>query len=137
MRARACVAGLALLAVGLAAIHGAGQDTKPKIDEKTKALMRRKLECSQKILEALTLNDLNLAAKQAEELLKIRKDPAFKVWKTREYELFGDEFTRTAEGIIAAAKETNLEAAKLHYLGMTLTCFNCHSYTRDSKNKTE
>jgi len=32
-----------------------------------------------------------------------------------------------------AAKDKNLEQAKLSYLGMTLCCFNCHTYVRDQR----
>jgi hypothetical protein len=132
---------LGVLAVGMSALLTAGQPANPtekpkadekKGDEKTKMLMRRKLEHSQKILEALTLNDLDKAAKHSEELLKVRKDPDFKVWKTAEYELWSDEFTRSVEGIIKASRDGNLEAAKLQYLSMTMSCFHCHSYTRDA-----
>jgi hypothetical protein len=106
---------------------------KPKTDEKTSALMRRKLENSQKILEALVTNDLDKASKHSEELLKIRKDPNFKVLKTPEYEIWSEDFTRSVNGIIKASQDKNLEAAKLHYLGMTMSCFNCHTYTRDMR----
>jgi len=106
----------------------------PKIDPaKVKALMRRKLENSQKILEALTLNDLDAAGRHASDLLKLRKDPNFRVIKTPEYELWSDQFTRSAEDLIKAAKDKNLEAGKLSYLGMTLSCFHCHTYVRDFK----
>jgi hypothetical protein len=128
---------LSVLSLGLAVLPGAAQNPKPEEkpqgDEKTKMLMRRKLDHSQKILEALVLNDLDKAGKQAEELLKVRKDPNFKVLKTVEYELWSEEFTRSAEGIIKASKDGNLEAAKLQYLSMTMSCFHCHSYTRDPK----
>jgi hypothetical protein len=42
-----------------------------------------------------------------------------------------EEFTIAAEDLIKAAKSRNLEAAKLQYLGMTMACFHCHTYTRD------
>jgi hypothetical protein len=138
---RMCLVVLAVLCVMLAAIPGAAQNTRPDekqpSDEKTKMLMRRKLDHSQKILEALVLNDLDKAGKQAEELLKVRKDPNFKVMKTVEYELWSEEFTRSAEGIVKASKDGNLEAAKLQYLSMTMSCFHCHSYTRDQKKHLE
>jgi hypothetical protein len=44
-----------------------------------------------------------------------------------------DQFGESAEALLKTAREKNLGAAKLHYLGMTLSCFNCHSYTRDLK----
>ncbi len=154
---RTCMRNLTLVAAALlgAALTGHSQDTRteqpgrpqreaaprqlaradePRKDaEKIKVLMRRKLENSEKILEALSLNDMAAAGKHASELLKIRKDPVFRVIKTPEYELWSDEFTRAAEGIVKAGKDKNLEAGKLAYLGMTLSCFNCHAYVRDLK----
>ncbi|HEV3142980.1 MAG TPA: hypothetical protein VGZ47_03750 [Gemmataceae bacterium] len=128
---------LALLVSGVFFVRGEGQDPKPvekpKPTDKNKELMRRKLEHSQKVLEALVTNDLEMAAKHSEELLKIRKDPNFKALKTTEYELFSDEFTVNVEDLIKAAKDRNLESAKLQYLGMTMACFHCHTYTRDYK----
>ena len=102
--------------------------------QKVQELMRKKLESAQKILEALTLNDVEKAAKHADELMQIRKEVNFKVFKTEQYELWSNEFSQSAEGIMKAAKEKNLEAAKLNYLGMTLACFHCHTYVRDLKS---
>ena len=141
MRRWICLLVVAGLAVGTATFCRGFATSKPedqpKADDKTKALMRRKLEHSHKILEALVLNDLATAGKNAEELLKIRKEPSFKALKTTEYELWSEEFTRSADGIIQAAKDKNLEAAKLHYLGMTMSCFHCHTYTRDMRKGAE
>ena len=102
--------------------------------KKVQELMRKKLENAQKILEALTLNDVEKAAKHADELMNIRKEVNFKVFKTEQYEMWSNEFTQSAEGIKQAAKDKNLEAAKLSYLGMTLACFHCHTYVRDLKS---
>lgn len=136
---------LGALFLGGLAVPGHGQEARPKEQpkqadpkadaEKTKAIMRKKVEHSQKILEALALNDLEAAGKNAEALIQLRKDPLFKTIKTPEYELWSDEFTRSAEGVSKAAKDKNLEAAKLHYLGMTMSCFHCHAYTRDQRKK--
>ena len=99
--------------------------------KKVKELMHRKLEHSQKLLEALVLNDLDKAAQNAEALIRVRKEAAWKIVKTEEYDLWSNDFDRSARGIIQAAKDKNLENAKLHYLGMTLACFHCHTYVRD------
>ena len=133
---RQCVrmAGLAILVSAAIFTRGDGQNPKPPEKPKTdinKELMHRKLEHSQKILEALLTNDLEKTTQHAEELLKIRKDPNFKVVKTKEYEMFSEEFVATAEDLIKAAKNRDLESAKLQYLGMTMACFHCHTYTRD------
>jgi hypothetical protein len=134
MRKSTLAAGFLVLGLVAGSIPGHGQGPAPKEKAKTKKeLMKRKLELGQQLLESLKMNDLGKASKQAEELLKIRKDPAWKVYKSAEYEFLSKDFDRTAEGIIKASKDKNLEAAKLHYLGMTMACFNCHTYVRDRK----
>jgi hypothetical protein len=109
-----------------------GQDKEPE-PKQVKELMHRKLDNAHKMLEALAVNDLDGAAKRADELIKIRKEAAWKIVKTVEYEIWSDEFDRAAQGIIRAAKDKNLEAAKLNYLSMTMSCFHCHTYVRDLK----
>lgn len=108
----------------------ATQQAKP---DDTATLMKKKLEYNQKVLEALTLNDLKKVAEEAQNLVQVRKEAGFRAIKTPEYEMFADDFQRAADAMIKAAREKNLEAAKLHYLGMTLSCFNCHAYVRDVK----
>jgi hypothetical protein len=137
MRQWAQIMVLAAFGLALIFIPGTAQNPKPpekpKPENKNRELMHRKLENSQKLLEALVMNDLDSARKHSEELLKIRKDPDFKVLKTREYELWSEEFTASVEDLIKAAKDGNLESAKLQYLGMTMSCFHCHTYTRDAR----
>jgi hypothetical protein len=123
-----------LLCLSTQAGHGQDRqkaDAERPDPKKVKTLMRRKLDHSQQILEALALNDLKKAAEHAEGLIRVRQEVTWKVLRTKQYEKFSDDFNQSAEGIIKAAKDKNLEAAKIHYLGMTLTCFNCHTYVRD------
>lgn len=101
----------------------------------TAELMRKKLEYSQKLLEALTLNDLDKVVAEAGHLIQVRKEAGFRAIKTPEYEMFADDFQRAADAMVKAAKDKNLETAKLHYLGMTLSCFNCHAYVRDVRKR--
>jgi hypothetical protein len=104
----------------------------PKPDKtKVKELMTRKLEHSQKLLAALVKNDLEKAGAESKELLRIRKEAAWLIVQTESYEMWSKEFTVSADTIIKASKDKNLDAAKLGYLEMTMTCFNCHAYVRD------
>ncbi|MCE9530964.1 MAG: hypothetical protein K8T89_07555 [Planctomycetes bacterium] len=104
----------------------------PKPDKKTvKELMTRKLDHSQKLLAALIKNDLPKAAAETEALIRVRKEAAWMIVKTDTYEMWSKDFTQNAEDLIKAAKDKNLDAAKLRYLELTLTCFHCHAYVRD------
>jgi hypothetical protein len=108
-------------------------DDKQPDEKKVKELMHKKLVASQKVLEGLATNNLEEVAKNADDLARIRKDVSFRVIQTAEYDLWSDEFVRSLETISKAAKDKNLEKAKLGYLSMTLSCFNCHTYVRDQK----
>jgi hypothetical protein len=133
---------VALLAVSLTAgfgiVEGFTQEKRPTKEKtpkpdpkKVKELMTMKLEHSQKLLGALVVNDLDKAAKHAEELMRIRKEASFIIVKTKLYEMWSDEFARSAEKIVKGAKDKNSDTARLAYLEMTMTCFNCHTYVRD------
>jgi hypothetical protein len=129
---------LILLCLGAAVPTVIGDDNKkPKVPrekldpEKVRVLMHKKLDGAQKILAALTLNDLDRTGASAADLLQVSKEAEFLVFKTRDYEMYRDEFRRSAEALVRQAKEKNLEAAKLSYLEMTMSCFHCHAYVRD------
>jgi hypothetical protein len=132
--------GLVLTFVALAACAAAaaGQEQQPtkverqKADpKKVKELMRRKLENAQKILEAITMNDLDKIALHADDLIKVSKEAAWIVFKTPQYEMNSDDFRHSAEKLIRQSKAKDLESAKLTYLEITMTCFHCHRYVRD------
>jgi hypothetical protein len=121
---------LALLALALVlpSLSGHGQDPDEK---KVSALMRKKLEHSQKILEGITTNDPRLIARHADELIAISKEAEWMVLRTPQYEVRSNEFRRTAEELIKNAEDRNLDAAALSYVEMTLTCVKCHKYVRE------
>jgi hypothetical protein len=125
------------LLFALCTANAPGRDDGPagKAKPKTTAeLMKRKLELGQQLLASLTTNDLARASKQAKELLEVRKEASWKAVKSEMYDTLSDDFARAAQQIIKAAKDDNREAAKLAYLGMTMACFNCHTYIRDRKD---
>ena len=93
--------------------------------------MRKKLTHSQKVLEGIAVGDFKLIENNAEELIVISKKASWKVLNTPSYEMFGNEFRRTAETLIKNAKEKNIDAAALNYVDLTLTCVKCHKYVRE------
>src|SRR5262245_64600725 len=99
-----------LLAAGFLSLGGNAAAQK-----KTEELMRRKLEHSQKVLEGIAVNDFTKIAKNAEELIDISKAAEWRALKTPQYEMYSNDFRRTAETLIKNAKEKNLDAAALNY----------------------
>jgi hypothetical protein len=96
-----------------------------------KALMKRKLENSQKILEGVALNDFDKIAKHADDLIMISKATDFKVFKTAQYDLYSNEFRRNAENLGQQAKAKSTDGAALAYVELTLTCVKCHKHVRE------
>ncbi len=112
-----------------------GRAVEPKKEPKTatERLMQRKLQHSQKVLEALALNDFKAISANAEDLIDISKTAEWKVIDTPQYELFSNEFRRQAGQMVKAAKEKNLDGATLAYVEMTMTCVRCHKFVREER----
>jgi hypothetical protein len=94
-------------------------------------LMHKKLKHAQKVLEGLAVNDFDMIAKHAQELMLLSKKAEWMVVKTPKYELRSNEFRRTAEDLIQNAKQKNIDAATLSYMDMTMSCVRCHKYVRE------
>ncbi len=120
---------LALVVVALAAALGLpGHGQEPK---KVGDLMKRKLELSQKVLEGIALNDFDKIGKHGGELIQVSKEAEWKALKTARYELYSNEFRRTAEALVESAKDKSLDGAALAYVDLTLTCVKCHKHVRE------
>jgi hypothetical protein len=102
----------------------------PRDREAVSELMHNKLKHAQKILEGVAVNDFDMIAKHAEELVLLSKKAEWMVFKTPKYELRSNEFRRAAEDLIQNAKQKNLDAAALSYMDMTMSCVRCHKYVR-------
>jgi hypothetical protein len=100
-------------------------------EKKVSALMLRKLDQSQKLLEGVVTKDFKKIAKCAEELIAISKEAEWKVLKTPHYEMYSNDFRRIAESLIKNAEDKNLDAAALSYVELTLSCVKCHKHVRE------
>lgn len=103
----------------------------PKKVESKSDIMKKKLIQSQKLLEGLALQDFDKIGSAADELALLRKEAAWMIIKSKEYEIFSWDFSRQIEAAKRAAKAKNVDAAALAYVDMTLTCVKCHKYVRE------
>ena len=127
MRNLSLVLAAGLLLGGVPTMVGHAED-----DGKTlKALMIKKLENSQKVLDGLALGDFDKIGKHAEELIQISKAAEFRVIKTPQYELHSNDFRRNADTLAQAAKAKNLDGCALAYVELTLSCVKCHKHVRE------
>jgi hypothetical protein len=102
-----------------------------QVDKKTHDLMRKKLDAAQKVLEGIAVNNPNLIALNARELIEISKAVEWRVLKSPQYELHSNDFRRSASALVEAAKEKNVDAAALAYVDLTLSCVRCHKHVRE------
>jgi len=96
--------------------------------------MRAKLVHSQKLLEALALEDYAAMAKHSQDLKLLSQESIWNVLQTEQYVLYSEDFRRRADALTAAAKNKNLEGASLAFVELTLNCVQCHKYVRDVRS---
>jgi hypothetical protein len=124
-------------------LNGHGQEFKkgepPKNEgrqesSKVRELMRRKLETSQAVLEAIALKDFNRVEKNAQVLIGLSQTAEWRVIQTPRYLQHSTEFQEAAERLAKNARAKNLEGTVLSYVGMTLSCVHCHEYIRETRS---
>ena len=78
----------------------------------TGRLMREKLGHAQKVLEAIMTSNYLMLDRESSALAKITDNPAWMVLKTPEYRRYSAAFMRAAQGLEAAAKDRDFDAAR-------------------------
>lgn len=124
----------AVFALGVlcwSAMAGQEKTRQKKTPDAAGTLMRQKLNHSQKVLEGVATANFRMISRSAEELIQLTKAEEWQVLRTARYQLFSDEFRRTAEDLAAKADSKNLDGAALAYVEMTLSCVRCHRYVRE------
>lgn len=106
-------------------------DTSTDPPEKVSKYMRAKLVHSQKLLEALALEDYAAMAKQSQDLKLLSQESIWNVLQTEQYVQHSNDFRRRADALTEAAKKKNLDGASLAFVELTLNCVQCHKYVRD------
>jgi hypothetical protein len=129
MRTRTLLARLSLVVLLLAL---SGPDA-PAQTTATSRLMREKLTHSQKILEAIMTSDFKGLEDQSTALANLTKTEAWSVLKSAEYQRQSAAFVRALDDLIASARQKNLDTAVIHYVGMTITCFECHRHLKNTR----
>src|SRR5438105_3237772 len=97
----------------------------------TARLMREKLTHAHRVLEALTTSNYALLEHESMALEETTKELGWMVLKTPEYERQSDAFLHAAEDLVAAAKHRNLDLAAMHYVSLTMSCYQCHRYVKN------
>ena len=118
---------LVLLLVAISDPAGSGQTLS------TGRVMREKLGHSQKILEAILTSNFTLLDRESAALARATDAPAWTVLKCPEYMRQSEAFLKALRELGDAAKERDLDSAAQGYNALTMSCFGCHRYMKDSR----
>jgi hypothetical protein len=91
-------------------------------------VMRKKLEVSQKILEAVVTSRWSDLEARTRDLEDLTNDPAWMVLTAPEYATHSNSFRKAVRTLHDAAARRELEAAPKAYVDVTLSCVECHRY---------
>lgn len=94
----------------------------------TQTIMRAKLAASQKIIEAVVMQDFKRVRQHAMQLNTLSQSTDFQIHRTLEYVRFSTEFNNVTKDMADHAKQENIHLVALDQMQMTMTCVKCHSY---------
>ena len=96
--------------------------------ESRKQFMRGKLLSNQQVVEGLSMKNFELVKEGAKGVNALVKGQHWFVLDTPQYKQFTKEMESSANQLIRAADDKNIEAAALRYFDLTLRCIDCHRY---------
>lgn len=96
-------------------------------------VMRKKLEVSQKILEAMVTSRWSDLEARTRDLEDLTNDPAWQVLTAPEYATHSKAFRKSVLALHEAAAKRDLEATPKAYIAVTLSCVECHRYLARSR----
>lgn len=104
-----------------------------EIQEDTVPFMQQKLNSSRDIVSGLALEDFDMIAKSAQDLMLLSHEADWNVLTTPEYLKMSADFRDSAERLRDSASEKNLDGSTLAYFEVTLNCVRCHKYIRTAQ----
>jgi hypothetical protein len=114
---------LALVSVATTTAQG------PAVDR----VMRKKLEVSQKILEAVVTSKWSDLEARTRDLEDLTNDPAWRVLTAPEYATHSNAFRQSVRTLHDAAAKRDLDATPKAYIAVTMNCVECHRYLARSR----
>ena len=102
----------------------------PKEVRPLDVFMRRKLDLSRDALKGVVTEDYALIKRTAEGMEKMSRQAEWEVFRLDEYNQMSAEFRRIARSLAKQAEKKNIEGAALAYVQLTMSCVECHKFTR-------
>ena len=125
----------AVVTLGIVALVNSRGNAEPATDvpQEVRALevfMRRKLDLSRDALKGIVTEDFALIKRSAEGMEKMSRSAEWAVYRLDEYNQLSAEFRRIARSLAKQAEKKNIEATTLAYVQLTMSCVECHKFTR-------
>lgn len=102
-------------------------------DQPLNKMMEEKLEVSKRLLGAVAQNNFAKAEANAEELTRISIELGKRYPKNEQFQEFGKEYRNELQGLLKAVRKQNTEGMTFAYVKVTMSCFNCHTYVRETR----
>lgn len=109
-----------------------GMAAQDRVKERN-ALMQLKLANSQLVLSGVATADFKQIEEGGENLVRLSKKAEFQMAKVADYERLSEEFRRSAEALVQASRNKNIDGAALAYVDLTRSCVKCHQRIRENK----
>lgn len=95
--------------------------------------MKKKLEYSENVIEALATGDFDKLAENARSMTQLNAIEEFVRGRDETYRHELHAFEHASRQLLQQAEKENIEGATLAYMELTLSCVNCHKHLRDHK----
>jgi len=95
------------------------------------SVMRQKMFYTQRVLSGMALEDYDMIAQNASELVWLSNLGQWSVVDSPEYEQFSTAFRECAQDISRAASAQDMARIEAAYAHLTRACLKCHVYLRD------
>jgi hypothetical protein len=95
-----------------------------------KEFMRDKLELSQKLLEALVIEDWDTIVAKGTKLTTMTEHADWRAFENPDYDQQSKLFKQQVDSLVAAAKKKDTDKATLAYVRVTMSCVDCHKSVR-------
>jgi len=102
------------------------------LKEKTELqkFMRGKLEGVDQVVEGLVMDNFDMIKDGADKLAQISDAAKWRVSNNAMYRQYSVEYQRKVDRLGKTAKAKNLDGAALAYVGVTMSCIDCHKWVR-------
>lgn len=92
--------------------------------------MRKKLTASNLVLEGLVTEDFGMITKGAKQMEEMSKAEQWRVSNDAIYRQLSDDFRRITQQLQKDAKKSTVDSAALTWIKATMSCIECHKYTK-------